>query len=135
MTDDYRILERTIESGTVKNGSAIQIDVAFSDGSSLSIECPYEKIPRLVQSVMAAASAAEKQQRAMPGERIEVNSPYIATESMTGRSPDGNLFAIRFQTTEGVPLEVAMPRDIAQQTVDRLAAELAKPAPDNRRLS
>jgi hypothetical protein len=43
------------------------------------------------------------------GQGIELVLPYMAYEIRTGSSPDGKIVGLKFGTTEGVPIEIAMP--------------------------
>jgi hypothetical protein len=59
---------------------------------------------------------AEQRQRAIPNQDLKVVSPWMAVEINSGTSGDGKIVALIFQTTEGVPIEVAMSPEIARET-------------------
>jgi hypothetical protein len=68
----------------------------------------YKDAPRLAQALLQAAAIAEQIQKRMPGQGIELVSPYMATEVRTGASVDGKSVGLVFQTTEGVPIQVTI---------------------------
>jgi hypothetical protein len=90
------------------------------------IRSAYQDAPRLVQAIVQAAKIAEQMQNAMPGQGIELVSPYTAADIRTGSSPDGEIVLLAFATTQGVPVEIAMPTNLARETIERLSTELAR---------
>jgi hypothetical protein len=67
------------------------------------------------------AQIAEQIQQRMPGQGIEVVSPRAVIGLRSGISTDGTQVALIFQTTEGVPIEVTMPPNLAHETIERLS--------------
>jgi hypothetical protein len=118
------LIKRVTRWASSDAGDAIQLETVVEDGSPVIIRSAYQDVPRLLQSIIQAASIAEQVQNRMPGQGIELVSPYIANEVHTGTSADGKLVALKFATTEGVPIEVAMPASLARETIERLSAEL-----------
>jgi hypothetical protein len=66
----------------------------------------------------------------MPGQGIELVTPYMASDVRAGRTVDNQFVALNFQTTEGVPIQVAMKPNLARETIERLTNELSQVATD-----
>jgi hypothetical protein len=60
--------------------------------------------------------------RACQAKELRSCLPGIGLRS--GISTDGTRVALIFQTTEGVPIEVTMPPNLAHETIERLSMEL-----------
>jgi hypothetical protein len=107
-------------------GDMIQLEAATEDGSKVVLRTSYDLAARLAQAIIQAAGIAEKKQKQMPGQGIELVTPYMATDVQAGSSVDRKVVALNFQTTEGVPIQVAMPPNVARDTIARLSDELSR---------
>ena len=74
----------------------------------------------VVQVIRAAARRSAEQAVA------ELVDPYRATDVRLGVSEGGAHLAFRFATASGLPLEVAMPREIAEQLHEVLTRVLSR---------
>jgi hypothetical protein len=107
-------------------GDMIQLEAATEDGSKVVLRTSYDLAARLAQAIIQAAGIAEKKQKQMPGQGIELVTPYMVTDVQAGSSVDRKVVALNFQTTEGVPIQVAMPPNVARDTIARLSDELSR---------
>jgi hypothetical protein len=120
------VLNRITRWASSDAGDAIQIEATLPDGSPIVLRTAYISAARLAQAVVQAAAIAEKIQKKMPGQGLELVSPYMATDVRSGASVDGTLVCLAFQTTEGVPIQLTMATNVAQETILRLSDELGR---------
>ncbi len=108
-------------------GQELRIEVQFEDGTKEQIDFGAALAPRLVQSLIQGAAAAEKM-RSQPGSAVSFNVPWRARDVRTGAIVGADLIAIGFATEEGPPVEIAMPRSLAEKTIRTLLDDLKKSA-------
>jgi hypothetical protein len=106
-------------------GQELRIDVQFADGTKEQIEFGTELTSRLVQSLIQGAATAERM-RAQPGSTVSTNMPWRVRDIRTGTVLGADLFAVGFMTEEGPPVEIAMPRSIAEKMIRALLDDLKK---------
>ena len=105
-------------------GDEIQLETTIEDGSLVVLRSEYRDVPRLMLAIREGAAIAEQKQNLIPDSEIRMFSPWEATAVDTGLSPQGDLVGLHYQTTEGVPIELALSKELARETVERLSAEL-----------
>jgi hypothetical protein len=109
-----------------EGGRELRITVRFEDGTSEDIDFDAALAPRLVQLVIQGAAAAEKLQKAAPGSAVSVGTPWRARDVRAGTVLSGDLIAVGFATDEGPPVDVILPRNIAEKTVRSILDELKR---------
>jgi hypothetical protein len=124
------VIERVNRWSSSDAGDMIQIETKVEGGSIVVLRTAYSYAARLAQSIIQAAAIAEKKQKQMPGQGIELVTPYMASDVRTGHTLDNQFVALNFQTTEGVPIQVAMQPSLARETIERLTNELSQVATD-----
>jgi len=123
-------MAKTLKSFQVavdNQGRELRIDVKFGDGTSEQIEFDASLAPNLVQSLIQAAAAAEKLRNAQPGSPVSTNVPWRARDVRVGTViGKDELIAIGFTTDEGPPVDIVLPRTIAEKTIRSILDELRK---------
>jgi hypothetical protein len=127
-------VDRILTQKAINGGTRICLEVR-NGKSTETIECNYETAPRLIQAIQQAAIAAATLRKLQPAQRFQIVHPHRAIDASTGRTLDGRTIGIRFSTDEGIPLEVAMDRKLAEQIIQSLTAELEKPTATRQTLS
>jgi hypothetical protein len=74
---------------SVDTGHTIQVEVLLDDESRAAFRFGFEHAAKLSQAIIQAAAIAEKLQRAMPNNELQLVSPWLATGIRAGRSADG----------------------------------------------
>jgi hypothetical protein len=121
-----KTISKIIQSRAIHSGHTIEIELGFSDGSQDVISCPYHLLPGLAQAVRQAGALAEHAQKALPGQAVQLEQPYRATACNTGvaMASDGPWIAIRFATTDMIPVAIAMQPNLAKDAIQQLELEL-----------
>jgi hypothetical protein len=119
-------IKSVLLSRSVLGGHSIELDFVLNDGTTHTLQIPYERIPHTIHAIKSAASVAETQQKVFSSGQsmFSVVVPYRATDVRTAHSSDG-LVVVEFATPEG-PMQVAMPSNLTEKTIQRLRAELEK---------
>ena len=118
---------RSFQVAVDDRGRELRIDVKFEDGTSEQIEFDASVAPNLVQSLIQAAAAAERIRQAEPGSPISTNVPWRARDVRVGTViGKDELIAIGFATDEGPPVDIVLPRTIAEKTIRSILDELRK---------
>ena len=114
-------------------GQTLRIEMQFEDETREQIYLGPELAPRLVQSLIQGAATAERMRNAGLGSIVSASTPWRATDVRTGAIVGTDLFAIGFTTEEGPPVEIAMPRDVAEKTIRSILDDLkgGRPAKQN----
>jgi hypothetical protein len=115
-----------MQGRTIKGGHFAEFDIKFTDKTTETIEVPAEKLSMLATFIQTASTVAERMRNAQPGQSISTEVPYHATKAVAGRSIDGKQVAVRFATSIGAPILVAMTPDLARRTISLLTRELLK---------
>ena len=106
-------------------GQELRIEVQFEDGTKEQIDFGAALAPRLVQSF----KARRRQKRCDPNPEAPSQSTcHGARDVRTGAIVGADLIAIGFATEEGPPVEIAMPRSLAEKTIRTLLDDLKKSA-------
>jgi hypothetical protein len=119
-----KTIKRVVTAGAIEHGHGIQIELEFTDGSPEILRCEPHIAPSIARAVLEASAVAEMQRKLQPGEGIEIEIPYQATDLLVARARDNRSLAIKFLTKVGVPLVVAMTPNLARKTIERLSAQL-----------
>jgi hypothetical protein len=115
------------EYGTDAAGETITVKLAIEpEEQSLTLIIPYHRIWKLMDAIRNAASMAVQYQRKVPYHEIVVSSPYIVDSVEVGHCAKGERVAIQFQTSEGIPLSVAMNREVAETAISLLESEMTR---------
>ena len=125
---DGRRHDRTVKQvtggGPIQYGAAVQFEFAFADGSRERFRAACEDFPKVVSDLRGFASITERARAASRTKPVEVVNPYQATEARTDRV--GPMIVVRFPTTDGLPLLVAMEASVAETLMLGLERELAR---------
>jgi hypothetical protein len=123
---DGREVQAVAAGGAIKYGHAVRFDLRFEDGSVEAFHCDHACFNKLLTSLKGLGKIAEqKRLQTSPKQKFEVVDPYRAETVRAGSTPDGTQLSIQFGTSDGMPLDVAMPRSMAEQLVDKLQRVLA----------
>ncbi|MGB7658735.1 MAG: hypothetical protein WBL96_10425 [Pseudolabrys sp.] len=106
------------------------MEIQFEDETREQIYLGPELAPRLVQSLIQGAATAERMRKAEPGSVVSTSTPWRAKDVRTGAIVGTDLFAIGFTTEEGPPVEIAMPRDVAEKTIRSILDDLKGGRPE-----
>lgn len=120
-----RAVRHVTGGGPIKYGEAVQFEFEFFDGSREKFHASCEEFPRIVSDLRGFAGIAERARAATPGRPVEVVNPYQATEARTDRV--GPMIVVRFPTTDGIPVLIAMEAAVAEKLMLGLERELMKP--------
>jgi hypothetical protein len=120
-----RTIQRVRHSSSKERGQSIELDVEYSDGKAESFRVPYERAPTLVHAIVQASVRAEKERKLLPGQSLKSVSAYSVRACEVLTSADDKLIAIQFQTTGGFPVQVVMPKEIAENLHEGLGQQLA----------
>jgi hypothetical protein len=125
---DYCIhmIKRVARWAASDRGDVIQLETIDENQKPVILRMEFQDVSRFAQAVVSAAMIAEQRQRTIPNQDLKVVSPWMAVEIQSGTSGDGKIVALIFQTTEGVPIEVAMSPEIARETIGLLSTELLR---------
>ena len=119
-----RAVRHVTGGGPIKYGEAVQFEFEFADGSREKFHAACEEFPRIVSDLRGFAGIAERARRATPGRPVEVVNPYQATEARTDRV--GPMIVVRFPTTDGIPVLIAMEAGVAEKLMFGIERELMK---------
>ena len=120
---------RAFQVAVGNRGQLLRIEMQFEDETTEQIYLGLELAPRLVQSLIQGAATAERMQKAESENVVSTSTPWRAKDVRTGAVVGTNLFAIGFTTEEGPPLEIAMPRDVAEKTIRSILDDLKRRHP------
>ena len=118
---------KTFQVAVGGQGRALRITMEFEDSTKEQIDFGVEFAPRLVQSLIQGAAAAEQMRKA-PGSAVSMNMPWHVRDVRTGAIVGTDLLAVGFSTEEGPPLEIAVRRDVAEKIIRSILDDLKKPA-------
>jgi hypothetical protein len=121
-----RAVRHVAGGGPIKYGEAVQFELEFADGSREKFHAACDEFPRIVSDLKGFAGIADRARRASPGRAMEVVNPYQATEARTDRV--GPMIVVRFPTTDGIPVLIAMEATVAEKLLLGLERELMRPA-------
>jgi hypothetical protein len=128
--DEGEEVTKVIEGGPVQYGQAVRFELALADGTMRRFHCRWDRYPKLLQGLRAFGQIAEKARAGMVPTSLDAVDPYRVTEApRSGLTIDGQTVVLSFQTTEGVPVMLAMTRDAAQATISELSKALAQSGP------
>jgi hypothetical protein len=86
--------------------------------------CSFEALPKIIGALRLFGELTEKARRLQPGEPLEIVLPYRATKVRTGYDLHTKQIVAQFQTTEGIPVMIAMPPTLAEEKIRLLQGEL-----------
>lgn len=119
-------IDKVLRSGAIKGGHAVIMDLLLIDGNELTLECRHETLPMLSMAANDAGVVAERARRAGPTATISTEVPYYVKDVGSGVSTDGRFVLLRFPSSVGSPVIIAIPPDIARRSIELLTAELDK---------
>jgi len=126
MADKKALLSGVTEYGTDAAGENITIKLEMvPEDQSLSLTIPFHRIWSFMLAIRNAASLAHQRQQQAPGSQIAASAPFVATSLQVGHYPKMGRIALHLQTNEGLPLQIAMDRELAETTILHLQSELA----------
>lgn len=102
---------------------------------SLSLTIPYHRIWTFMHAIRSAASLAAQRQQQVPDSQMAAVAPYIAASVQVGHHPTTGRIALHLQTSEGLPLHIAMDRELVETTISLLQSELATSPDASKKLS
>ena len=136
MANKEALLTGITEFGADEAGENITIKLLIEpEEQSLTLIIPYHRIWKLMDGIRNAASLAVQCQQKLPHSEKFVLVPYVADSVAVGRYANSEGIGIQFQTSEGIPLSVAMNRGVAETTISLLKSELARPPDGSKHLS
>lgn len=105
--------------GVVTGGHLIALELFVGDGESLKLELEHELLPKLLTLLQTAGGVAQQARSAGPGDPLlGLSRPYIANSWRLGA--DANYIVAEYHVREGIPVPIAIPRNL----VPKLASEL-----------
>ena len=119
-----RAVRHVTGGGPIKYGEAVQFEFEFADGSRERFHAHSDEFPRIVSDLRGFAGIVERARRASPGRPMEVVNPYQATEARVDRV--GPMVVVRFPTTDGIPVLMAMETGVAEKLLMGVERELAR---------
>lgn len=122
---------RAFQVAVGNRGQTLRMEMQFEDETREQIYLGPELAPRLVQSLIQGAATAERMRKSEPGSVVSTSTPWRAKDVRTGAIVGTDLFAIGFTTEEGPPVEIAMPRDVAEKTIRSILDDLKGGRPEN----
>ncbi len=129
-----KMITAPFSGGTIKGGAEISIGVP-ADGQLHWFRAPHELLPTIVGNLQSFGAAATKARHGTPLSTTEgVAFPYHYRGHRTWHGFGGQI-ALEIQTTEGIPIQVAMTPDQARTVASVLLAEAGKPSPSPPRRS
>jgi len=130
------LLSSVTEYGPDAAGENITIKLETEpQEQSLSLTIPYHRIWSLMHAIRSAASLAVQRQQQVPDSQVVVVAPYIAASVQVGHHPTTGRIALHLQTSEGIPLHIAMDRELVETTISLLQSELATSPDASKKLS
>jgi hypothetical protein len=102
---------------------------------SLSLTVPYHRIWTFTDAIRSAASLAAQCQQQVPFSQIVAVAPYLAASVQVGHHPTTGQIALHLQTSEGIPLQIAMDRELAETTISLLQLALDESPDGSKNLS
>ncbi len=130
MIDDGDEIAKVTTGGAVQYGQAAGFGFQLTDGSERRFHCRFERFAKLIQGLRAFGQIVEKARAGMIPTSLDAVDPYRVTEKpRAALTVDGQMVVLSFQTTEGVPVTLAMTRDAAQSTISALGKALAQTGP------
>jgi hypothetical protein len=134
MANKEVVLTGITEYGADAAGETITIKLLIEpEEQSLTLIIPYHRIWKLMDGIRNAASLAVQCQQKLPHSEKFVVAPYVADSVAVGHYAKG--IGIQFQTSEGIPLSVAMNRGVAEATMSLLESELTRSPDGSKHLS
>jgi hypothetical protein len=118
-----RAIRNVTGGGPIAFGEAVQFEFEFADGSREKFHAISDEFPRIVSDLKGFAGIAERARRTGVGLAAEVVNPYQATDARTDSV--GPMVVVRFPTTYGIPLLIAMEASVAEKLLLGLDRELA----------
>jgi hypothetical protein len=115
---------RAFQVAVGNRGQTLRIEMQFEDETREQVYLGPELAPRLVQSLIQCAATAERMRTAESGSVVSTSTPWRVKDVRTGAVVGTNLLAVGFTTEEGPPLEIAMPRDVAEKTIRSILDDL-----------
>jgi len=119
-----RAVKHVTGGGPIKYGEAVQFEFEFADGTREKFHAACDEFPRIVSDLRGFAGIAERTRRASPGRPVEVVNPYQASDVRTDRV--GPMIVVRFPTTDGIPVLIAMEAGTAEKLARGLERELSR---------
>jgi hypothetical protein len=120
-----RTILKVRRSSSIELGQAIQIEIEFSDGKAESLRVPFERAPVFVHAIVQASAVAEKERKVHVAQPIKSVSAYSVQACEVLTSVDDRLIGISFETQGGFPVQVVMPKALAQHLKENLGQQLA----------
>jgi hypothetical protein len=130
MFDKEALFSGVTEYETDAAGENIKIKLEMEpNDQSLFLTIPYHRIWSLMLAIRTAASLAVQRQQEVPQSQITAAAPFLADSVNVGTFPKTGRIALHLQTSEGIPLQIAMSRKMAESTISLLQSELDR-SPD-----
>jgi hypothetical protein len=128
-----RTIQKVRRSSSVDLGQSIQIEIEFTDGQAESFRVPFERAPIIVHAIVQASAGAEKERKLHLAQPIKSVSAYSVQACEVLTSVDDKLIGISFETKGGFPVQVVMPKALAQNLKENLGQQLSSPGDQPRR--
>jgi hypothetical protein len=136
MADKKALLGGVTKYETDAAGENITIKLEMAPGDqSLSLTIPYHRIWSFMLAIRDAAFLASQRQQQVPSSQMAVSAPFVATSLQVGHYPSTGRIALHLQTNEGLPLQIAMDRELAETTILHLQSALAISPDESKKLS
>lgn len=119
-----KTIRHVINSASIEGGHAIQIELEFADATRETLRVEFQTLPLVAEALRQAAAVAEQQQKAAPGQAIQLDVPHYATSVRCGTSTDNTQVVAKFATKAGFPVTIAMTPNLVKETIGKLSAEL-----------
>jgi hypothetical protein len=116
-----RTVKRVISGGAMKD--AVQFEFEFADGTRDRFCAAGSDFPKIVSNLRGYQSIVERGRRAGGGQPVDTANPYHASDAYADRV--GAMVVIRYSTTDGLPLLIAMDGGIAAKLVQQLERAVA----------
>ena len=119
-----RPVRDVVAGGPIQFGEAVQFEFEFVDGSREKFHAARHDFPKIVSTLRGYARIAEQGRRASAARPVEVVNPYHATDVRTDTV--GPLIVMRFGTTDGIPVLMALEASLGARLASELERELAE---------
>jgi hypothetical protein len=124
-----KIITAISKAGQTDFGHSVLFELSYSNGPAEMFRCRADLLPKLLTGLVTAGSFAAQTRSSQPGSLIDVATPVRMTKpTRTGQTKDGTI-VFEFGCDMGFPMQVSMPRDHAEKTIELLQAELGRSAP------
>jgi|SRR5215211_6671361 hypothetical protein len=110
------------EGSVSMGGQEIHLALKFDGGSTLPVSMSHEMLPPLVTALRTCGDIAVRTRLGVGGAALEeLVQPFAVRNFRFGASVgEPPATAIEFSTEQGMPVQIAMPRPLAERLVSKL---------------